>query len=400
MYFTAQVTEGIHWVGANDREVHLFERIWPLPHGVAYNSYLICDEKNALIDTIAEGSDSRFIARIQELLKGQPLHYLVINHMEPDHSGDIRDILQIYPQLQILGNKRTKQILDTYYPGLAHFHEVQDGESVSLGKKALQFHYTPWVHWPETMMTYETSTKTLFAGDAFGSFAAFDGAIFDDEMDATRYEDEMLRYYSNIVGKYSKMVQRALAKLADVPIGIIAPAHGPVWRENPRWVIERYDTWSQQKGEHGIVIVTASMYGHTMALGDYIARQLAVNGVKRIIFHDVSRSHISEIIRDVWRYKGLILGSVSYNTGMFPLMAHLCQELEHLGLQNKFLAIFGGASWSGGGVRTLAQFAENSKLPLVCDPVEMMGFANETVLQQCENLAKAMAKALLEKKEC
>lgn len=397
MYFSAEVTEGIFWVGANDRQRYLFEQIWPLPHGIVYNSFLLLDERTALVDTIGEGvSGFEYVERIESLLAGRTLDYLVVNHMEPDHSGTMPLIAARYPEVKIVGNRKTREILDVYYPNLAQFHEVEDGETISLGKKSLQFHMTPWVHWPETMMTYEPVSQTLFSGDAFGSFGAFDGAVFDDEMDAPRYEQEMLRYYSNIVGKYSKMVQRALAKLSALEVSIVAPTHGLIWREDPTWVIGRYDRWSRQEGEPGVVIVVASMYGSTMSMADYIARELTVNGVRRIIFHDVSRSHVSDIIRDVWRYKGLVMGSVAYNGGMFPLMNDLCHELLHLGVANKYLAIFGGSSWNGGGVRSLQKFSDEIGLPLVTEPVEMRGRVSESLLLQCDVLAKDMARLILE----
>lgn len=395
MNFSAKVSDGIYWVGVNDRQIAFFERVWPLPYGVAYNSYLLTDDRNVLIDTVGECAGGSYVARIESLLNGRELDYLVINHMEPDHTGSLPAVLARYPHLQVLGNKKTCEILSTYYPGLSSFREVQDGEVLSIGEKSLQFHFTPWVHWPETMMTYEVKSGTLFSGDAFGSFGAFDGAIFDDEMDALRYEDEMLRYYSNIVGKYSKMVQKALAKLSALSISTIASTHGLIWRSNPSWVIGRYDTWSRQEGENGVVIAVASMYGSTMSLGDYIARRLAENGVRRIIFHDVSRSHVSDILRDVWRYKGLVLGSVAYNGEMFPLMAQLCYELQHHNVQNKYLAIFGGSSWNGGGVRSLQKFAEESGLQLVSTPVEMRGLVSEAVLQQCDTLASDLVRVLL-----
>lgn len=395
MNYTEQIVAGIHWLGVNDRNSQFFERMWPLPEGVVYNSYLIVDEHSVLIDTVAEGSDSEYLARIEGLLNGKPLEYLVINHMEPDHTGTIPAVLARYPQIKIVGNKQTQKILENYYPGLATFEEIKDGAEISLGKRTMRFILTPWVHWPETMMTYIPEEKLIFAGDAFGAFGARNGAIFDDEFDYTSVESEMRRYYSNIVGKYSKFVQKAFGKLKEIEIKCICSTHGPVWRTHPEWVIERYDKWSLQEGEPGAVIVVASMYGSTVSIGEYIARQLAKAGVRDIVFHDVSKSHLSYIISDIWKYNGLVLGSVAYNAEMFPLMSQVCQEILHLGVANKHLAIFGAGSWNGGGVRNLMKFAEEAKMTPVCDPVEMIGRPSPEVLTQCDVLAKSLADKIL-----
>lgn len=395
MNFTEQIKEGIHWLGVNDRHSPYFERMWPLPEGIVYNSYLIVDEDSVLIDTVAEGSDSDYLARIDSILQGRALKYLVINHMEPDHTGTIPAVLERYPDLKIIGNKQTKRILDSYYPGIGSFEEIKDGQEISIGKRTMRFLLTPWVHWPETMMTYLAEDELIFTGDAFGAYGARNGAIFDDEFDYTSTEDEMRRYYSNIIGKYSKFVQRALTKLKDLPINCICSTHGPVWRSHPEWVLDRYNKWSLQEGEPGATIIVASMYGSTVNIGEYIARQLARAGVREIRFHDVTTRPLSYIISDVWKYSGLVLGSVAYNGEMFPLMGQVCQELEHLGVANKHLAIFGSGSWNGGGVRNLLKFAESTKLTPVSDPVEMIGRPNAEVLAQCDVLAHALAEKIL-----
>lgn len=396
MIYTAKVSEHIHWVGVNDRSTTFFERVWPLDNGMAYNSYVIVDDKSVLVDTVHEANTLELIGRLERVLDGRSLDYIIINHMEPDHSGALPMIASRFPGVKLIGNKLTKRMIDEYYPNAAEFMEVVDGDELDLGHHKLKFVITPWVHWPETMMTLETTTMTLFSADVFGTFGALDGQIFDDEFDASAYEDEMRRYYSCIVGKYSKFAQRALAKLDGVPVKTICATHGPIWRENPAWVINKYDVWSRQEGEVGATIAVASMYGHTLALAEYIARQLVLNGVRKIKFYDVSKTDMSYIISDVWRYKGLVLGTVAYNTDMHPKMVALCHELELLGVANKHLGLFGGYSWGGGGVKGLEKFAASAKLPIVGESVDMYGGADEATLAKADALAKALAEKILQ----
>ncbi|MDD3033257.1 MAG: FprA family A-type flavoprotein [Bacteroidales bacterium] len=369
------VSNRIHYIGANDRRKALFENNWPLPQGVAYNSYLISDDKSLLIDTLEFGSKDDYIDEIESILQGKPLDYLVVNHMEPDHSSMIGLLLRVFPSMKIIGNNKTFKILEAYYklkPG--QFFEVCDGEELDLGYHKLKFVMTPWVHWPETMMTYDMTDKVLFSCDAFGSFGTLDGGVFDDEIDfEARYEGEMLRYYSNIVGKYSNMVQKALAKLEGVPVKFVCPSHGPVWRKDPIKVISLYDKWSKYESEQGVVIAFASMYGNTEKMADYIARLIAEKGEKNIIIHDVSKTHISYIIRDIWKYNTLILGSCAYNAGMHPMMAQLCHELEVAAPKNKRYSLFGSYSWSGGGLKMLESFSSKMSWQLAEKPVEVLG---------------------------
>lgn len=389
-----KVVGHIYWLGANDRKKHLFENIWPLPNGVAYNCYLINDEKTALVDTVESDAADDFIEKIEEVLDGKALDYLIINHMEPDHSGKIKEVIRRYPNVQIVGNAKTFKIVDAYWGISENLKQIEDGDTLALGEHMLKFILTPWVHWPETMMTYDQTHKVLFSGDAFGSFGTLDGCIFDDEMDPLSYEDEMRRYYSNIVGKYSNMVQKAFKKLSGTEIKSICPVHGPVWRSNPGTVIGLYNKWSSFEAEPGVVIVYASMYGNTEQIADCIARKLAEQGVRQIKVHDVSKTHISYIISDIWKYKGLILGSCSYNSEMFPLMENLTRELAHMSIKNRNLGLFGSFSWNGGGLKNLKLFNDNAGLNLIGDPIEMYGTLKKAQHQECEALAAAMAASL------
>ena len=393
---TNRVGKSTYWIGVEDRTSALFERLWPLPMGVAYNSYIVLGaSKTALIDTVPNGEEGRFIDRVDELLNGRPLDYLVINHMEPDHSGCLAGVLERYPGVVLLGNKQTRRILDNYRLERGGFRELTEGEERAGGGTTLRFYFTPWVHWPETMMTYIVEEGILFSGDAFGAFGAHDGALFDDEYNFEKVQGEMRRYYSNIVGKYGKFVQRALAKVSGVKLNMICATHGPIWRSHVDWVVAKYDKYSRQEGDPGVVMAVASMYGSTMHVGEYIARRLAVEGVKRIALHDVSTSHASYIINDVWKYNGLVLGSVTYNTGLFPLMQGLCDELLGLGVQNKELALFGSGSWGGGALTLLKAFAEKAGISPVVEPLEMIGRPTMEVYRKCDVLAAGLAERVL-----
>ncbi|MDD2584824.1 MAG: FprA family A-type flavoprotein [Bacteroidales bacterium] len=382
------VSNRVHYIGTNDRRKHLFENNWPLPYGVSYNSYLIADNKTALIDTLEFGSKDDYLEEIESILQGKQLDYLIINHMEPDHSSMIGWIIKRYPGVKIVSNNKAFKMLDAYY-GVEkeRIHEVKDGDTLDLGYHKLKFVMTPWVHWPETMMTYDTTDAMLFSCDAFGSFGTLDGAIFDDEINFSFYEDEMRRYFSNIVGKYSHMVQKALAKLSGVPVKFVCPSHGPVWRTNPEKVIGLYNKWSLHEAEEGVVIAFASMYGNTEKMADYLARLIAQRGVKNIRIYDVSKTDASYILNDIWKYKAVVLGSSAYNSKMHPKMQHLCNELEILNPKNKNYALFGSYSWSGGGLKSLIPFAEKMSWEMVAPPVEVMGSPKISEMEGFEEVA-------------
>jgi len=383
------VSNKVYYVGVNDRKKSLFENNWPLPNGVSYNSYVIADKKCALIDTLEFGSKDDYLEEVGEIIQGRQLDYLIVNHMEPDHSSMIGWIQKMYPNVKIVANSKAFKMLQSYYGvGQDHIHEVKDGDTLDLGYHKLKFVMTPWVHWPETMMTYDTTDSILFSCDAFGSFGTLDGGIFDDEINFGFYEDEMRRYYSNIVGKYSHMVQKAFAKLEGVKINFICPSHGPVWRKDPQKAISLYDKWSKHESDEGVVIAFASMYGNTEKMADYLARLISEQGVKNIRIYDVSKTHVSFILNDIWKYKSVVLGSSAYNAGMHPMMQHLCNELEVLNPKDKNYALFGSFSWSGGGVKTLVPFSEKMSWKMVAPPVEIMGSPKIEEMSGFEEVAK------------
>ncbi|MCK5170124.1 MAG: FprA family A-type flavoprotein, partial [Bacteroidales bacterium] len=338
-----------------------------------------------------------YLDKIEELIDGRNIDYLIINHMEPDHSGAIKTIVEKYPDIKLVGNLKTFKIIESYFGYQDKWYQIEDGDELNLGHHNLKFVMTPWVHWPETMMTYDLTEKILFSGDAFGSFGTLDGGIFDDEIEFEEYyKDEMRRYYSNIVGKYSNMVQKAFKKLEGIEIKYICSTHGPIWRNDVNKVLSLYDKWSKFEAENGVVIIYGSMYGNTAKLADCIARKLSEQGIKKIRIHDASKTHISYLINDIWRYKGVILGSCAYNSGMLPTMENLTRTLEHMGVKGHLLGLFGSYSWNGGGVKALHKFNETVQWELVSDPVDIKGIPGNEAFDRCESIAKAMAEKLKE----
>lgn len=390
------IVDKIFYIGTNDRKKRLFENNWPLPNGVSYNTYLIADEKSALIDTLEYGSDPDYLDNISSLLGGKPLDYLVVNHLEPDHSSMIGEIIKAYPDVTIVGNCTTFKLLSNYYPVRdSQKLEVSDGSILELGYHKLTFAWVPWVHWPETMVTYDITDKVLFSCDAFGSFGTLDGGIFDDELNFDKYYlSEMRRYYSNIVGKWSDKVQLAFKKLEGLEIKIIAPSHGPVWRTSPQTPLSLYDKWSRHEADYGVVIAYASMYGNTEKMAEIIARAISEQGVKNIRIHDVSKTHVSDLLNDIWEYKGLILGTCAYNGEMHPMMAHLAHEISISNPRNKTIALFGSSSWNGAGVRDLRKYLTEKKFDLLEKGIEISGVAKEEKMKSVTEFAREFVENL------
>ena len=391
MQYGIPIVKDVYWVGMNDRRTPLFEGIWPIPRGVSYNSYLILDEKVVLIDTVKDLSVFGYIQKLQHLMgPDRKIDYLVINHLEPDHSGAIPLLKQAFPGMKVIGNKKTAEFINDLY-GVTDMQIVQDGEELELGRRRLKFYLTPMVHWPETMMTFEQSDGILFSGDAFGGFGTLEGGIFDDEVDVHYFEDEILRYFSNIVGKYSPMVQKAIGKVGGEEIKVIASTHGPVWRSNPKHIVDLYDRWSRHEAEPGVVVAFASMYGATERMAEAVERGIADAGVRTVRAHNVSDSHVSYLIRDIWRYRGLVLGSSTYDAYVFPLMDMLLKLLSSKRLTNRVVGVFGSYGWSGGAVKAIRTFVEESKLELLEPVVESKFAATPDQLEQCHELGRTMA---------
>lgn len=396
MYKPIEIKEDIFYVGVNDRTKESFESLWPLPKGVSYNSYIIRGEKTVLIDTVDICYSDLFMRKIRSVLGDKSIDYLVVNHMEPDHSGSIEFLVSKYPDIQIVGNKRTLEMLKGFYGIANNVIEVKDLDEMSLGKRTLQFYMTPMVHWPETMMTYVKETKTLFTGDAFGTFGTLDGGVLDTQLCPERYHDEMIRYYSNIVGKFGSPVQTALKKLSNVGIDVICSTHGPVWTipENIDNVVGLYDRLSRYEAEKGLVIAYGSMYGHTEELADIIATEAAENGVKSIVMHNVSKSHDSDILRDAFKYKGLIIGSPTYNNKLYPAVDGLVSALQNRNLKNRFFGYFGSFTWADATARQFEAFAGEMEFELVAEPVIMKQAMLADVVEKARNLGRIMAQKL------
>lgn len=397
MYHPIKVSDQIYYVGVNDRRTQLFENMWPLDRGVSYNSYLINDEKVTIIDTVDTTFLEKWLSKIRSVIKNKSVDYLVVNHMEPDHSGSVRILTELYPEMKIIGNKKTLPMLEGFFGINKNTIEISEGESFSLGTHTLSFHFVPMVHWPESMVAFETTTKTLFSSDAFGCFGALEGGIFDDEVDFEYYRNEMRRYYSNIVGKYGNPTQKALGKLSTLDIKTIAPSHGIIYRKHISCMLEQYDNWSRLQGEEGAVIAFASMYGNTEEMAEVIARSMAENGVKNIRVYDVSKTHPSYIIADIFRFKGLVLGSPTHSNELHPNMETLVNKLLHMGITNRSLGVFGSFSWAGAAVKKIKEAGEKLEMTLVDLPVEMKHALNEDKYAACVALGKQMAVSVTEK---
>lgn len=395
-----EITKGIHYVGVNDRHKHIFEGLWPLPYGVSYNSYIIADEKIALVDTVEADFFTQYLDNIRSVIGDRPIDYIIVNHMEPDHSGSLTLIKKYYPNAKIVGNKKTFGMMQGFYrvgnDADGDTVEVKNGDTLQLGSHTLAFTLVPMVHWPETMVTLDTTANVLFSGDALGCFGALNGAYIDAEMNCDIYWDEMLRYYSNIVGKYGTPVQQALKKLAGVQMDYICSTHGPVWHEHIGRVVGMYDRLSRYEGADGLVIAYASMYGNTERAAEVIARAASEAGVKNIIMHDVSRTHHSYIIADIFRYRALILGAPTYNNGLYPQMESLLSELAGRDMKNRLLGWFGSFSWAGKAMKTIGEWNETRlHFEPVGTPVEIKQSLDEATTRACEELGKAMGERLL-----
>lgn len=389
-----EIKSDIYYVGVNDRHKELFEQMWPLPYGVSYNSYLIVDEMIALVDTVDVCFFERYLASIKKIIGDRPINYLIINHMEPDHSGAIRLVRQAYPDIIIVGNKQTFGMVEGYYGISGDRYEVIHGDFLSLGKHTLRFFLTPMVHWPETMMTFEESNGILFSGDAFGSYGTLDGGVIDHCMNVDHFRDEMIRYYSNIVGKYGSPVQAALQKLKDIEIKMICSTHGPVWEEKLDEIVGLYDRMSRYDTDEGVVIAYGSMYGHTEEMAEAVAEAISSEGIRNVVIYDVSKASSSFILMDIFKYKGLIVGCPTYCNQIYPDIESLLSKISVREIKNHYFGYFGSFTWAGAAVRRMGEWAEKSKMEIVGNPVEMKQAIRDTTLEQCYALGKAMADRL------
>lgn len=371
MYQTRNVTEEIVWVGASDRRLALFENIFPIPRGVSYNSYVLLDEKTVLLDTVDASVAGQFFENLEHVLADRTLDYLVVNHMEPDHCAMIADIVRRYPDVKVVGNAKTfgmmKQFFGTDYAERAIV--VKEGDTLATGAHTLHFVMAPMVHWPEAMVTYDDKDKVLFSADGFGTFGALNGNIFADEVDFDRdWLDDARRYYTNIVGKYGASVQALLKKAAGLEIAVICPLHGPIWRENLGYILEKYQKWSTYEAEEkAVVIMYASMYGDTASAADALAGALSERGIRKIEVYDVSNTHVSELISEIFRASHLVFAAPTYNGGIYPVMENLLSDMKALAVQKKTVALMENGTWAAMAAKQIREKLSELKEVTVLD---------------------------------
>ena len=392
-----KIKDDIYYVGVNDRVKHRFEGLWLLPAGVSYNAYIIADEeKVALIDTVDCNFFAEFLDNIHEAIGDRKIDYLVINHMEPDHSGSIALIRKYYPEIKLVGNKKTFEMVEGFYgEPTADDVLIKEGETLSLGKRTLRFHLVPMLHWPETMVTYDMNDGIIFSGDAFGCFGALDGAVIDTQMDVNRYWSEMERYYAAILGGYARPVQSALKKLAGLEINMICSTHGPVWTENAGKAIDLYRRLSSQETEQGLVICYGSMYGNSQRVAEAVAQGAAEAGLKKIIVHNLSVTQPSFVLADIFRYKGLAVGGPTYNGGLFPVVGDLMDRISHRDVQKHVLGWFGGCAWAPAVNKCITEYNEKIKMEVVAEPLEWKFGARPEVIERGRALGRALAEAVM-----
>lgn len=371
MYNVRKVTEDLYWIGGDDHRLHLFENIHPIPRGVSYNSYLLLDKKTVLFDTVDWSIGRQFLENLEHVLDGRPLDYMVINHMEPDHAAMIEEVMLRYPKVKVISSEKAFYFMNQFgfHIDSSKTEIVKEGDKKSFGKHEILFVAAPMVHWPEAMVSFDTTNGVLFSADAFGSFGALDGKLFNDEVNFDRdWIDDARRYYTNIVGKYGPHVQALLKKAAGIDIKIVCPLHGPVWRSDLGYFIDKYDKWSRYEPEEkGVMIVYASMYGNTENAASVLASKLVEKGMNNVVMYDVSKTHISQLISETFKYSNVVLASVTYNLGIYPLMHNYLMDMKALNVQNRTFAILENGSWACESGRLMREFLENMRNITVLD---------------------------------
>lgn len=399
MHCVRKVTDNLYWVGANDRRLVLFENIHPIPRGVSYNSYLLLDKQTVLFDTVDWSVCRQFLENVQFVLDGRTLDYLVINHLEPDHGACVEEILLRYPKVKIISNEKAFMLMRQFGFHIdGHMEEVKEGDTKSFGKHVVTFVDAPMVHWPEAMVTFDTTNGVLFSADAFGSFGALDGRLFNDEVDFDRdWIDDARRYFTNIVGKYGPHVQALLKKASGIDIKIICPLHGPVWRNNLGYFLDKYVKWSRYEPEEkGVMVVYASMYGNTESAAGAVAAKLVEKGVTNVVMYDVSNTHISYLVSETFRLSHVVLASVTYNLGMYPLMHNYLTDIKALNLQKRTFAIVENGSWACKSGALMQEFLENEmkQMTVLDEKITMNSTMNEDNLPDLDTLTDSIIESM------
>lgn len=402
MYSNYEISSNIFWIGGNDRRLERFENMFPLPNGVSYNSYLVLDEKNAVIDTVDAAISALFLDNITQTLGGRNLDYLIINHMEPDHCANIEEIVRRYPDVKLVGNKKTFQFMEQYFSldMSSSYLEVKEGDELSLGAHTLHFYFAPMVHWPEVMMTYEVTQGILFSADAFGSFGAIAGNLFADEVEFDNvYLDEARRYYTNIVGRYGTQVQAVLKKVSGLNINMICSLHGLLWRnQDVAYIVNKYSEWSSYTPEKkGVVLAYASMYGNTESVVNALAVKLAKRGIKDIRVFDVSKTHPSYIISDVFKYSNVVFASCTYNMHLYFMMDSLLRELGVLGIKGRKVTLIGNHSWASAALKGMTELIDAMKdMEIVGTPLDVKSTLKHEQEPELDALADAILASITE----
>ena len=401
MFCVRNVTPDLYWVGGNDHRLALFENIHPLTKGVSYNSFLLLDEKTVLFDTVDWAVAREFIQNIQSVLNGRELDYMVINHMEPDHCSAIEDLLRIYPSCKIISTEKSFMFMRQFnYNVEGREIQVKEGDKFKFGKHEVQFIEAPMVHWPEAMVTFDLTDGVLFSADAFGSFIALDGKLFNDEVNFDRdWLDEARRYYTNIVGKYGQFVQALFKKVAPLlpNVKYICPLHGLVWRNNFDYILDKYQKWSTYVPEEkGVLIAYASMYGNTEYTAQALASKLCDRGVTNVHLYDVSNTDVSYLISDAFKLSHMVLASVTYNLGIYPKMLNFLHDMKALNVQNRKVAVIENGSWAPTSGQLIADFLdEEVKMMNMIDPAVTINSAIKNDKESdLDELADAIAESI------
>lgn len=396
MYTVRKVVDDLYWIGGNDHRLALFENIFPIPRGVSYNSYLLLDEKTVVFDSVDWSVAREYLRHIELLLEGRPLDYMVIHHMEPDHCAAIDEVCLRYPNVKVISSEQGFQIMNQigYHIKDEQKVIVKEGDTFSFGKHTLAFVEAPMVHWPEVLMSFDTSNGVLFSADAFGSFGAIDGKLFNDEVNFDRdWLDDARRYYTNIVGKYGPFVQDVLKKASTLPIKYICPLHGLVWRNNLAYFIDKYDKWSKyEPEEEGVMIAYASMYGNTEYAAQSLATALCERGMTEVVVHDVSNTDVSQLISDTFKYSHIVLASVTYNLGIYPVMKDFINDMQALNVQNRTVALIENGTWACTVGDLMEEYIdENLKLvDVLSDRVTVNTALNDANVKDVDALADAI----------
>ena len=396
MHCTKKITDDLHYVGGNDRRINLFENVFPVENGVSYNSYLLLDEKTVLLDTVDRAISDLFLENVDYLLAGRPLDYLIINHMEPDHCATLKELVVHHPELKIVGNSKILTMINQFFDfdAESRFITVAEGDTLSTGKHCFAFVMAPMVHWPEAMVSFDTTDKILFSADAFGSFGALSGCLFADEY---KFEEQWLpearRYFTNIVGKYGPQVQALLKKAETLEIKMVCPLHGPLWRENIGWFIEKYQRWSTYTPEDkAVMIAYASVYGNTENAANILATKLSDQGLTNIVMYDVSVTHPSYIVSEAFRCSHLVFASTTYNAGIFCNMETALLDIKQHNLQNRTLAFIENGTWAPASGRLMcAMVGELKGMNVIAPSVTIKSSVKEEQLKALESLAAAIA---------